>query len=188
MEKLKLLIDNISIERQQLIDEIKQIEEKSIIKRYLELKQKNKYLLDKQKKLIKEMKIKEFDCCEHLWITTKVDHDYIEGRSQIFRGCIKCGLNQEIFDKANSAFMIEFLPLEDQIMYNYMKNNQYMRGKKLQVSCDFDLAKSIYLKIKTNNPDIDDEIACQFFEITVNNIEKNKLNERKEETKRLVLK
>lgn len=140
------------------------------------------YLMNK-KKLIKQFKIEEFNSCKHLWVITKSDHDYIEGRTDRFCGCIKCGLNQEVLNKANGIFGTKFLTFEEQIMYDYLKSGIHMRGQMVPVSCDIDLARSVYSKIKENNPDIDNETAQKYFEIALDNIRKTKVTDERKENR-----
>lgn len=185
MEELMKLIENVEEERKQIIDELEQLRKKSIVKRFLELNEKNHFLVIKQKELIKQFKLKEFNSCQHLWIITKSDYDNIEGRTQRYYGCIKCGLNQEVLNKVNYISETKYLNFEEQIMYNYLKKGIYMpKGSVIPVSCDIDLAKTIYSKIKENNPDIDDETSRKYFEITLDNITKNKSSENNKENKK----
>ena len=178
MEELMKLIENVGEERKQIIDEIKELRENSIVKRYLELNGKNDSLFIKQKELIKQYKLKEFNSCQHLWIITKSDHDYIEGRTQRYHGCIKCGLNQEVLNKANGVSGTKFLNFEEQIMYNYLKKGIYMtKGSMIPIFCDFDLARAVYSKIRENNSDIDDETARKYFEISIENIRKTNVSD-----------
>lgn len=53
MEELKKSIDNIGYERKQIIDELKELRENPIVKRYFELNEKNDSLLNEQKKINK---------------------------------------------------------------------------------------------------------------------------------------
>jgi len=183
MEELKKSIDNIGEERKQIIEELKELRENPIVKRYFELNEKNDSLLNEQKKLIKQFKIEEFNSCQHLWVITKSDHDYIEGRTERFYGCVKCGLNQEVLTKVSGMYGTEFLTFEEQIILEYLENGRYMRGSVIPVSCDIDLAKSVYSKIKENNPDIDDETAQKYFEIALDNIRKTKVSDERKENR-----
>lgn len=183
MEELKQLIDSISEQRKQIIDEIGELRENFIVKRYLELIETNETLLNEKKELIRELRLKEFNSCQHLWIITKSDHDYIEGRTEKFYGCVKCGLNQEVLNEANSIYGTKYFNLEKQIMYDYLKKGICMKGYMLDVFCDFSLAKSIYKKIKEYNPDIDDETVCKYFEIALDNIRKIKVSDERKENR-----
>ena len=189
MDKLSQSIDNVAEEREQIIDELKALREHPLVKRYLELTEKNDYLFTEQKKLIKQFKLKEFDFCEHLWIVTKCEREYIEGRTEKFCGCVKCGLNQEVLHKAEGILGVEILTFEEQIMYDYLKNGIYLKGNIIPVSCDIDLARSIYLRIKENNPGIDDNTSRKYFEIALDNIRKTKVSDERKanRAKRLYL-
>ena len=55
--------------------------------------------------------------------------------------------------------------------------------------CNLDLAKAIYSKIKEAHPDIDDETARKYFEISLDDIRNIKVNDerKKSRAKRLSL-
>lgn len=187
MEELDLKrLKEIEIEdtRTKIISELKELEQDEKIKRYLQLKEDNERLYEEQKELIKEIKLAEYDSCNHIWITTKIDRDTFEGRSESFCGCIKCGLNQEVFEKVHYPFYETFLSLEDQLMYNHMRSKRgYKTGDIIQDRCDFSLAKSIYSRIKEKYPDIDNKTAIRYFEYALNGIRNTKVSEERKENR-----
>lgn len=72
---------------------------------------------------------------------------------------------------------LDWFTLEQRVMYDFLENYSYRSGIDTHVSCDLDLAKAIYSKIKEAHPDIDDEIARKYFEIALDNIRKIKVND-----------
>lgn len=53
----------------------------------------------------------------------------------------------------------------------------YYEGIRIEKLCDFDLAKAIYTKIKEAHPNIDDETARKYFEVSLNDISEIKVND-----------
>lgn len=182
MENLKIKQEKIENERKKIIQELNKLRESKIIKKYFELCSKNDELLNQQKSLIKEIKTIEYKNCNHILIMTKYDPDYVEGRSERYYGCVKCGLNNEIFTKTRGIFGTEFLTFGEQIMHDYMQTNP-IDGIYLHKLYDLEIAKSIYNNIKSSFPDIDDETACKYLEIALETHER----ENKNKEKKLVL-
>lgn len=178
MEDLKSRHDKIVEERGAILEELKKLQENKVLKKYFELTEKNNELLYEQRKLIREIKINEYENCEHILVMTSYDYDNVEGRSEKFYGCIKCGLNQEVFRKVTGIFSRKFLTFEEQIMYDFIKGS-YIHGIHLNVMCDLNLGKSIYLRIKQNCPDIDDNKVCKYLKIALDNVEKKEQNKEK---------
>ena len=72
----------------------------------------------------------------------------------------------------------------EKIMYNFLlKHNGLRGGIYSNEVCDLELAKSIYKKIHDALADIDDEVACKYFEIALDNIRKNNKGEEKKNSR-----
>ena len=187
MNELKEILVKAEEEREQMLLQLSVLEKTEEVKKYLLLKDKSASLFFECQELIKRIKLEEFESCNHIWITTNEMVDKNKGRSCRFLGCIKCGLDQDVINKLNT---IHFLPYEEQLMCTFMENSKYITGIVSFESCDLSLARAIYSKIKEKNPDIDDETACKYFEIALNNMRDKRVNDekRKSITKRLSLK
>lgn len=174
MSELKKEYDETTEQRVAVIDELKQLENDELVKRYLELKKENYNLYDKQLRLYGSIKKEEYDECKHILVYSKIDYDRYEGRTYRSCGCIKCGLDNSVLDKER-----EWLTPTQKIMYDYLRKNHlnYFNGIKIDILCDIDLATSIYSKIKDANPDIDDETAIKYFEIALHNIRNIEVND-----------
>lgn len=76
-------------------------------------------------------------------------------------------------------------------MCNYLQKLCFgiEKGINTELTCDLDLATSIYSKIKEAKPDIDDEVAAKYFKVTLEDIRnKERSDERKEDrTKKISL-
>ena len=46
----------------------------------------------------------------------------------------------------------------------------YWKGINTELTCNLNLATSIYSKIKETKPDIDDEVATKYFKVTLEDI------------------
>ena len=63
----------------------------------------------------KELKLKQFDSCDHFVVVSKIDRDDREGRVHLSHGCIKCGLENNIEDYSG---------LEGETMSEYFRSKQ----------------------------------------------------------------
>ena len=120
-------------------------------------------------------------------VYSEIDYDVHEGRKYISYGCIKCGLDNSALDSDR-----ECLPGSKEIMYDYLRKNKncFDKGIKTKVFCDLDLARAIYSKIKSTHPNIDDETARKYFEISLDDIRNIKVSDERKvsRAKRLSLK
>ncbi len=171
MSNLEKDYEEITKQRQRIIEEMNNLEENEVIKRYFELRKQNESLYKKQVDMCKSMKLKNYKSCKHILVYSKIDYDRYEGRTYKSCGCIKCGLDNSVLD-----FDRKYLPFSKQVMYDYLTDD-YLTGKQTDVVCDLDLAQAIYSKIKENNPKIDDETATKYFEIALDNIRNIKVSD-----------
>lgn len=179
MSTLKEQYDKIVLERKELITQINELEDDAKIKTYFRLCSQNNQLAEQQKELYKQVKVEEYSSCNHIWVTTLHDYDSFEGRSYNYCGCVKCGLDQRVFHSMENCHKLDYLTLDQQIMYNFMHGGYYKSGIDTKVLCDLDLAKAIYAKIKEAHPDIDDEMARKYFEIALDNIRNIKVTDKR---------
>lgn len=159
------------------IDLLKQNE--SVIK-YLELEKQKSELLNKKRIAYINLRKNEYNCCDHLFVYSKVEFDGYANRA-----CIKCGLDEAVLNMEKG-----FFSEEQRIMYDYLRDN-YLKftGTNTNILCDIDLAHAIYLRIKNNHPYMDDKQARKYFEIALNNIRNKNTSdyERTNKAKRLML-
>ncbi len=189
MDNFKEQYDKVIAEKEEVMQQIEELEKDENIRKYIELKERNNELIEQQQELYIPMKNEEYASCKHIWVITSYVSDYFEGRSQNCYGCIKCGLDSKLAFKMLSSYECK-LPLDKKIMKDYfMNNHSWYRGINTHELCDLDLGKAIYLKIKERHPDIDDETAIKYFEVALNDIRNIKVsNDRKESrAKRLSL-
>lgn len=175
MENLKIQYDKIVTERKTIINQINDLKNNDIIKKYFDLCNQNNELVSQQRDLYKQIKISEYSSCNHIWVNTLQDHDRYEGRSYNYYGCIKCGLDQRVFQLAEQYPDLNWLTFEQRIMYDFMKGRFCFRKSEDKILCDLDLAKEIYKKIKEKNPNIDDKTVEKYLKIELKNKEKNDL-------------
>lgn len=171
MSELKKEYEKIKEQRAVVIDELEQLKNNEIVRRYLKLKEENDNLYGKQLKLYDSIKREEYDECKHILVYSKIEYDRHEGRTYRNCGCIKCGLDDSVLDEER-----DWLTNTQKIMYDYLRKN-YLKGIKTDILCDIDLATSIYSKINEAHPDIDDETAIKYFEIALDNIRNIEVND-----------
>lgn len=167
MEELREQYGKTIETRRKLIEEIKFLENDERVKEYFRLCKENKELVELQNQLYKEIKFAEYSSCNHIWVIDLHDYDSWEGRSYNTHGCIKCGLDYRVFNFKEQCHNIFYLPLEQQVMYEYLTSKSDV-GKSRNITttrimCDLDLGRAIYAKIKENYPDIEDDIALKYF-------------------------
>jgi len=67
-------------------------------------------------------------------------------------------------------------------MYDFL-NNGNLNGKRLNLLCDLDLARSLYNKLKENNPDIDEATLRKYFKIALESIKNKEISGKRNENK-----
>ena len=167
--------DEITKQRENILDELKLLRENEAVKRYFSLIDQNKNLCSKQLELYQGIKQEEYKSCEHILVHSKIDYDRYEGRTYKSCGCIKCGLDNSVLN-----YEWEYLPIERQIMYTHLKEECFagmIKGVETEVACDLDLAQAIFSKIKEVHPDIDDTTAIKYFEIALDDIRNIKVSD-----------
>ena len=177
MSELKEKYDKITEERRKIIEEIKELEKDNNVKKYLESTKKNTELFEEQMLVYQNLKMEEYESCEHLMICTRIDYDRIEGRSNRYYGCIKCKLDTSVSELRASD--LKYFSLDKKVMYNYLdkSNIHYHIINDNEITCDLDLAHAIYTKIKENNPDIDDKTIVEYLKYALNDIRNTKVSE-----------
>ena len=190
MEDLKEQYNHIVSERQTIIDQINVLAENETVKEYFALREQNEKLASQQKDLYKQIKVEEYSSCNHIWVNTLHDYDSWEGRSYNYHGCVKCGLDKRVFHLMERFHSLDWLTLDQRIMYDFVKNHHSSSGINSNLLCDLDLAKAIYAKIKKVHPDIDDETAVKYLKVALHNIRDIKVSDERKESraKRLSLK
>ena len=189
MDSIRCEYEEIVEERKKVLSEIDVLKENDIVKKYFELCKRNSNLSRTENELYSQIKQDDYTYCNHIWVNVLKDHDEYEGTTEIYCGCIKCGLDEKILYLMEYNPNYNSLTQDEKIMYDYMQDNYYNRGIHSKVFCNLDLAMSIYKKIKEKHPNIDDKTALKYFEIALDNIRNIKVNdERKEDrAKRLSL-
>lgn len=172
MSKLKQEYDEITEQRNKIIEEIKQLEEIETVKRHSELQRQNEDLYNKQLSLYEAIKQEEYASCNHILVYSKIDSDRYEGRTYKSCGCIKCGLDNSVLNDD-----VKYLPLGRKIMYAYLSKPVYLNGTQTEIACDLDLAQAIYSKIKQTHPNIDDATAIYYFGAALHDIRMIKVND-----------
>lgn len=180
MDELNEKYNEVVERKEVLSNELDKLKNDSSVQRYLNLSEEFNALQKTQKDLYERLRVKGFKNCNHIIVYSKVEHDYIEGRTYYYCGCIKCGLNEAIFD-SNKIW----LSYDEKLIYDYMHNNHIVRinGRKTNAFCDIELAKAIYKKIKEYYPDIDDETVIKYFNASLHNIRKTNVSETRKENR-----
>lgn len=190
MGKLKAQYEQIVSARKELTEQINALSVDETVKTYLEAINRNNALAAKQRQLHKQIKTEEYQTCHHIWVNTFHFYDSYEGRGYNYSGCVKCGLDRKVFYLKEKYRDLDLLTEEERIMYDFIKSNGCQGGTKTDLSCDLDLAKAIYKKIKEACPNINDQTAIKYLEVALEDIRNNKVSDERKENraKRLSLK
>ena len=167
MEDLKAKYEQVVLEKEDIIKRISILAENEKVKEYLSLCKQNDELASQQKNLYKSIKIKDYSSCDHVWVRVLHDYDRHESHSYNYYGCVKCGLNEKVLYLMELYNNPDELNLDERIMYNFLENNYSLGGTHTKLSCDLDLAKAIYSKIKESHPDIDNETAVKYLKVAL---------------------
>ena len=158
----------------------------------MELCNRDNFLAEQQEYLYQQIKVEEYSSCHHIWVKTFQDCDSYEGRRYSYYGCVKCGLDEMVIHLMERFNDLDFLELDQKLMYNFIRANDYYHDQGIYTSlfCNLDLAKAIYKKIKETHPDIDDDTAIKYLKVAFYNITKNEVSEERKvsRAKRLELK
>ena len=109
MEDLKKEYDDIIFLRKKIIKELKALEENKIVMRYKRLESENNFLFNKELQLHEELKKKEYESCNHIWIIAEETCDGYDFKPHKYFGCIKCGLDYGVL-KCGLDYNLNWLP------------------------------------------------------------------------------
>lgn len=102
--------------RQTILDRLAELKETDIIKEYKKLIDENDKLYNDENKLYKELKVNEYENCDHVLVNSYVDaEEGYGGRTIRYKGCIKCGCNEYVKEKRNY-----YLSPEEKAMLSYL--------------------------------------------------------------------
>ena len=160
--------------RTEIIAQIEHLKENEIIKKYLELKKENDSLYDKQMKLYRNICLEKYASCNHILVNSKIIYDEYDGRTRIYSGCIKCGLDNSVLCEQGVV-----VPYANKIMVEFLKKH-YLNGVDTGLICNIDLATSIYSRIMEAHPNIDDKLAIKYFKAALHNIRKKTVSEERQ--------
>lgn len=136
------------------------------VKRYNLLRYKRKDLIEQRDKLYKEIKIKEFETCNHIWINNKDNGKY----------CIKCNLNT-IYNYLE-FINYDSLDKNSKVVLGYLSETSMEslnRGTYLNYDGDKDFLTNVYKRIKEAHPNAKDYILLNYLNAALYNMD-NKSN------------
>ena len=99
MNILKEQYEDVVKRREKLMEEISELSNDETVKKYFKLCQKNNVLISRENELYEQIKNEEYSHCNHIWVRLLKDYDSYEGRTDIYCGCMKCGLDEKVIYK-----------------------------------------------------------------------------------------
>ena len=150
------------------------------VAQYANLVSANKKITGEQRALYKKIKNIEYQNCQHLWVNVpNWDFSHEQGEPIICQVCLKCGLNENVLlESKNGTYFYNY---EDEVMYQFMQSWHYKHGLVVNETADFDVAKEVYVRIKANHLDIEDEQVKKYMEIALHNMNLRMQDEASEE-------
>ncbi len=186
MSELEEELKEVQGKRKNISKELQALEESEVVKRYLTLQEQREKIYKEENDLYRKLRIEQFDLCDHILVYTETVSEDYGGHTYRRKGCMKCGLNENVRDRDIST-----LSEDQKIMLSYLQGLSFgiEKGIDTELTCNLDLAISIYSKIKEAKPDIDDELAAKYFKVALEDIRnKETSDERKEDrTKKMSL-
>ena len=169
--KLSILLGKLSKKKERIEKELEELKLDSKVARYLELSNNLGKIKKDYTEAEKEQIFITCNCCNHLMVQTGYEVDYCEGRSYPKFGCIKCGIDQNLYDDADT--------FEEKTQLEYIKQYypSFHRDVDLRFINHYDLLKGrrIFLELKTKNKDLTDK---EIVELMKKDKEYTKLYER----------
>ena len=175
MEDLNKEYEEILKERDEIKKCIEELEQKPEVIKYLELSREEKSIKEKLEELYEKVLLKKYKSCNHVLVLSKVEHDYVEGRSHRYYGCVKCGFDSYVYDRGYGNNK------EEIAMLNIMQKYQiyYVSGTYTGVACKLADGRKLWNDIKEKNKDLDEEEIIQVFKKRCNPDEKILVKEKK---------
>lgn len=163
-------------ERKKIKEELDQLKNEKFVKRYLFLLEKDRLLKKKENLLNKSLIYNRFCSCKHLLVYTEFNHDYFYKNTNRTFACVKCGLNSNILNAHK-----DFLSEEAQAMYEYLVDHPFLETSiDLKTSCNFNLAKRVFEKVREKYPNVKSEMFKKYFYVAlkynIDNIKIKKMN------------
>ena len=108
--------------------------------------------------------LKRYANCEHVLVLSDVEHDYMEGRSYPYYGCVKCGFDSAVAHRGWGKNK------EEEKMLELMEKHKVYRvyGTYTDVACKVSVGKELWDEIKDKNPDLSDSEIISIFKKRAN--------------------
>lgn len=175
-EELKALQEQLKEKLVEINKDLEELLKNDNVKKYIEINDLMNEIYQEIPKLDLKISKAEMSECNHIWIISNIckEWDGHRNNNYEYHTCIKCGLSTMARDKAYDKYFAT--PL-DKIMVTIL--DEYgLKGTKTNIICSYELANSIYNKIKTAHPDITDEQVVNYLECSLYNIRSNKVTEK----------
>lgn len=159
--------------RQNILDRLAELKETDIIKEYKKLIDENDKLYNDENKLYKELKVDEYENCDHVLVNSYVDaEEGYGGRTIRYKGCIKCGCTEYVYQKHLDNC---YLTPEEQAMYKYLESEHgKLYGDDLNINCDdFDETIKQYKSLKRNNKGLDEKTILEMLKSYIKSQKEN---------------
>ena len=89
MDNLRCEYEEVIAKRKKILEEIEELKKTDILNRYFKLCKDNSNLSILENDLYSQIKTDDYTYCNHIWVKVLKDYDEYEGRTYIYRGCMK---------------------------------------------------------------------------------------------------
>ena len=147
LEKQEELLDKMNKAKNKIQNRITTLKKDSNVKRYLKLENDLEEINQDYDDLKYQYTLKKCECCNHLFVVSGKEEDYIEGRTYYEFGCLKCGVDTHLYELNEIKGFAPYI--------EYMKNNhltpQNNTGLYYNNFNEFLNARELYLELKEKN-------------------------------------
>lgn len=169
IEEMKERLENLKNEYLEIVKELEPLRENEIVKRFIELSNKESNIKYQLKRLSLEIEREKIKSCNHLFIIGYED-SYFDGHKMVtdrYPYCVKCGLDSKFIDQDTFRYKL-LTPLEQEManLYRTHGNGTYWRHY-----CDPTIARKIYSDLKNALPNLSDEELLEHFKVSITNYE-----------------
>lgn len=173
IEEMKANLENLKNEYLEIVKELEPLKENEIVKRFIELSNKESNIKYQLKRLPLDIEVEKMKSCNHLFIIGHRD-SYFDGHKSVtdtYPYCVKCGLDAKYIDR--DTFSYEFLtPLQKQMIYIYRNG---CKGIYWKHYCKPIIATQIYRDLRKGLPNLSDEELFEHFKVAITNYENKEM-------------
>ena len=173
MSNIKVIKECIDDEYTKVVEEQKDIEEDiklfegyDVVQKYLSMLRRKEETDKKESCIYKAILKKKYFSCKHVLVESYTEPiDNYEGRAHHYYGCIKCGMNEAVWEQDY------YRNREEKVMKEILQEYRitFLPGIKTGITMDIYKAKELYDRLREIYPEIDEDVLVDLFKKVVEN-------------------